>query len=138
MSDLKDFIAKRRPVVVDSLTTKRREHQALTAEIEKLEGELAQLDTAGYALGLVNGLPRPSLGITRRVTPTVTIKEAVMSVLQSYPNGLPALQILEEINKRNSTNYRRTSLSPQLSRLKQEGKLTQQGINWIPVRRTTG
>jgi hypothetical protein len=71
-----------------------------------------------------------NLQIERRTIPEKTIKQAVMEVLKGRVSGMTALEILAEINKRFSVDYPRTSLSPQLSRLKAEGKIKREGNTW--------
>lgn len=59
------------------------------------------------------------LDLPERVSRRPTIKEMVKILLEeAYPNGMTALQILAEIQKRWFSSLERTSLSPQLSRLK--------------------
>jgi hypothetical protein len=65
-----------------------------------------------------------------------TIKEAIIEVLTAKPNGLAALDILKELNLKMDRRYSRTSLSPQLSRLKRDGKVRQSGIVWSLVNNT--
>lgn len=60
----------------------------------------------------------------------MTIKEAVVNVLEDAPSGFSALDILREINTRFGWDYARESLSPQLSRLKQEGHINLTGRTW--------
>lgn len=52
-----------------------------------------------------------------------TTQDMVLEILNDKPKGLSALNILEELNSRWSLGLVRTSLSPQISRLKQKGKL---------------
>jgi hypothetical protein len=59
-----------------------------------------------------------------------TIKEIVIEVLSKKPLGLTALDILSSINELTGMEYERTSLSPQLSRLKRDGRLKKDGIVW--------
>jgi len=61
-----------------------------------------------------------------------TIKEAVLEALAQRPEGMTALEILDEINKRYfDGKIVRTSLSPQLSRLKNDDKkVTLRGNRW--------
>lgn len=133
MADLHDFIATRRLQLIDLLEAKRAENRSLVQEIARLERELSDLDHASRAIGLVNRLP--ALTINRRLPAVPTIKKAVLDVLENYPSGLSALQILAEINERYGTDYPRTSLSPQLSRLKQEEKLSKNGTLWVPAKK---
>jgi hypothetical protein len=60
----------------------------------------------------------------------MTLKQAVVEVLQDNEHGLLALNILREINRRHNAGYVRASLSPQLSRLKQEGNIELTGRVW--------
>jgi hypothetical protein len=61
-----------------------------------------------------------------------TIMQAVIEVLKSKPEGMTALEILAEINERYfDGKILRTSLSPQLSRLKdRDRKITLRGNRW--------
>jgi hypothetical protein len=131
MAKLQDFIAKRAREIEELLEPLRRQAMELEAKIKTHEKELGELRNAAKAIGIVNRLERP-LGITRKTSPPRTIKEAVLDVLQDYPGGLIALDILAKINERFSMNLVRTSLSPQLSRLKQEGKILNHGSTWLP------
>jgi hypothetical protein len=62
-----------------------------------------------------------------------TIMQAVLEVLRQHPNGMTALEILEEINNRHfDGTIVRTSLSPQLSRLKdRDHKIILRGTRWF-------
>src|SRR5262249_19080342 len=61
----------------------------------------------------------------------LTIKEMVVEVLGVLGRGADALEILRLINERFQADLERTSLSPQLSRLKTDGILDRQGMIWI-------
>ena len=67
--------------------------------------------------------------------PRITIKEAILATLDHKPDGLTALEILDELNaKYFNGGLARTSLSPQLSRLKErDRKITLQGDHWIKL-----
>ena len=65
--------------------------------------------------------PRPKDG---------TIKQAVIEILAAEGKGLVALDLLNRLNDRNGSTLVRSSLSPQLSRLKQEGVLQLTGGFW--------
>lgn len=58
----------------------------------------------------------------------------MLEILGDHANGMPALDILAALNRRLGTDYPRTSLSPQLSRLKSEGKVTLDGSLWSLVK----
>lgn len=61
----------------------------------------------------------------------MTIKEMVVTILSEAESALEAETILDEINKRWNKGLIRTSLSPQLSRLKQSGMLSYAGKKWM-------
>ncbi|WP_187147997.1 hypothetical protein [Nitrobacter winogradskyi] len=65
--------------------------------------------------------------------PQITIMEAVVEVLKDRPEGLTALEILAEINTRYfGDRIIRSSLSPQLSRLKdRDHKIGLRGKKWF-------
>ena len=52
-----------------------------------------------------------------------TMKMAILDALADQPAGLTAVHLLPIINDALGTDYVRSSLSPQLSRLKKEGKV---------------
>jgi hypothetical protein len=61
-----------------------------------------------------------------------TIKKMVVSILAESPKeGLDALEILERIRQKYGLEIERTSLSPQLSRLKNEGILANENQRWM-------
>lgn len=130
MSKLNDFIIKRTQELEELLEPLRRQQHDLQAQIKTYERELGDLQNAAKAIGIVNRIEKP-LGVTRRNAPKVTIKEAILEVLQDYPEGLIALDLLPKINDRFSWRIARETLSPQLSRLKQEGKLLYRDGVWI-------
>lgn len=63
-----------------------------------------------------------------------SIKDYVVQVLSDSQKGMVALDILAAINERFEKNYDRTSLSPQLSRLRQDGVLGLRGPIWYLAR----
>lgn len=63
-----------------------------------------------------------------------SIKDYVVQVLSDSQKGMVALDILVAINERFGKNYDRTSLSPQLSRLRQDGVLGLRGPVWYLAR----
>ena len=61
-----------------------------------------------------------------------TIKEMVLRLLtEAYPSGLTALEILEGIQKRWMPGLERTSLSPQLTRLKNDALVVNRVGKWF-------
>ncbi len=63
-----------------------------------------------------------------------TIKEMVVRLLEeAHPSGLTALEILAGIQKRWMPTLERTSLSPQLSRLKNDHLIENRLGKWFPL-----
>lgn len=127
--------------VRDFLRAKRAELQAELGPVElklsALRRELAEVERAEKALGPVGVdeafemiFQRPIHTPANGVLKEGTIKDFVVRVLSDKPDGLVAVDILARINKRFGTKYPRTSLSPQLSRLKNEGVLERHGVVW--------
>lgn len=67
---------------------------------------------------------------TQKAPSKPTIKQMIVVVLDGVESGLNANAILDEINDRWDMKLVRTSLSPQLSRLKQEGHLIYFNNKW--------
>lgn len=145
MATLQEFIHGRvRELANDELRLKH--------ELQKISDERDQLRKAAMAAGVhfepssqpeslttpqprsftdqMNEIESSIRGATRRTLPERTIKDAVLEVLKDMGHGLSALEILTSINTKFETNYPRTSLSPQLSRLKAEGVLDRRGMIW--------
>ena len=138
----------RNSMVVSLREFLRTQKAALRAEIEPLEAQLAQLrreladvEKAEQALGpppveqagrdLLSAWSAASAAATSRgVLREGSIKDFVVRVLSERAEGMSALDILAAINRRFGTDYPRTSLSPQLSRLKNEGILVRDGLVW--------
>ncbi|HEV7325509.1 MAG TPA: hypothetical protein VGN91_10595 [Bosea sp. (in: a-proteobacteria)] len=130
---------------LDRLKTRR---QALEIELGEL---LEQINLAESALAAMRELRRrqmpgggrspAAVDSTRKKLPRVTldylrkhnntIKAQVIGILSSKKDGkAEALQILEELNRINDQKFDRTSLSPQLSRLKQQGIISHESPYW--------
>jgi hypothetical protein len=123
MSPIKDYITERIRKLEDSLSLLRSEVAEREGKIREIERELLDLRNAARAIGVVNGLRKQSLGVTRRKSQQTTIKEAVLAVLADHPEGLIALDLLARINARYGWTLVRPSLSPQLTRLKRDHKV---------------
>ncbi|HUZ32162.1 MAG TPA: hypothetical protein VMV19_08700 [Xanthobacteraceae bacterium] len=122
MKNLKDFLAGRRVQIASEIGPLVDERAKLDTKIERLRTELAEIDRAAQAVGLERRKPEGQLIAEHRHTPPMTIKEAVLLILSEHSEGLTALEILAEINARFALGIVRTSLSPQLSRLKNDDK----------------
>lgn len=131
---LSDFILRRRREIAEAL-------DRLQAEVQALELEFDQIDKAARAAGIEENAVateryREQNGLfvvektRQRIVPERTIKETVVELLKEAGHGMTALQILPQVNKRLGVDYPRTSLSPQLSRLKADGVLVRNGVVW--------
>jgi predicted RNase H-like nuclease (RuvC/YqgF family) len=129
MSGIREFIEKSR----ERLRTERQPLEARRDELRRellsverqLAGstkELEELDRAARALDH-EAYARPAR--------KPTIKEAVLEVLADGAAEMTSTEILERINERFfNRKMTRTSLSPQLSRLKAERKIELHGNSW--------
>jgi hypothetical protein len=109
---LRDFIASRKAEIRD-------QQRALKTELKELLLAEAALDPQSEVTSASTGLP------------PLTIKEMARQVLAGQPNGLNSSGILDAIKKMFDRDLERTSLSPQLSRLKEEGELVLNGDTWF-------
>lgn len=101
---LPEFIARRRKEIAVA-------EEALKEQLRALAAERSKLARAATAI----------TGTKERRHPRGVIKRAVLELLEQNPDGMDALTILVTINYRLGSNFERTSLSPQLSRLKEDG-----------------
>jgi hypothetical protein len=134
MSQTREFITTRIAKLEDSLVPLRQEVAERQAQIDRIEAELLDLKYAAKAIGIANRLRTNSLGVTRKTHTDMTIKEAVLKILEEHPEGLIALDLLGKINERFNWKLVRPSLSPQLSRLKKEAKVISRGSTWLLAR----
>lgn len=64
----------------------------------------------------------------------MSIKEMISRVLdQTYPGGLTAIEVLKQIQRNWRPELERTTLSPQLSRLKHDGVIKNVDSKWFLV-----
>ena len=98
----------------ESLLQKQSELAAWNAELEQIHSALKAVDET-------------------ETKSQLTIKQAVIEVLKDHLEGMTALEILAEINTRYfGGRIIRSSLSPQLSRLKDDdGKIDLRGNKWF-------
>jgi uncharacterized protein (UPF0218 family) len=127
---LRAFLEARRGALLAEIEPLHAEIERLRGRLVALEAELSDVDKARAAIGMVNGLQEGVDKTRRRQRPSVTIKDAVIRVLVENPPGLTALDILEAINSQFGLGVERTSLSPQLSRLKVDERIKRLGKIW--------
>jgi DNA repair exonuclease SbcCD ATPase subunit len=130
MNTTREMLLARRRELLDSLPALAQRFRNLREEILQCESQVQQLQNELSAIDealkkLADPGPRPA----------PTIMEAVLEVLNHKPNGMTALEILDEINAKYFDGaIVRTSLSPQLSRLKdRDGKIELRGNRWYRV-----
>ena len=135
MSTTRDMLLSRRGELDTQLAEMESEFEELRGALIKFQGRLntirKELATIDEALKKLEE-PVATEG-------HITIMQAVMEVLNHKPNGMTALEILDQINAAyfNGTIVR-TSLSPQLSRLKnRDKKIELRGNRWYALPKET-
>lgn len=107
---LRDFIAHREAEI-------RELQKALKAELRDLQLAKGAIESTAAA---------PASG-----GPSTTIKEMAREVLSGQPDGLNSSGILDGIRKQFGREIERTSLSPQLSRMKDDNEVVLDGDVWF-------
>jgi hypothetical protein len=128
MSELSDLLKHQK----EQLQAKAQEFAAITEERRRAYVEaLKQSEATAEELKRVEIVLKKLEEVTAKSTPP-KIMQAVLEVLKLKPEGMTALEILAEINSRYfDGKIMRTSLSPQLSRLKdRDKKITLRGNRW--------
>ena len=121
---LTEFISRRRLEIEE-------EEGPLKEHLRSLMLEKVQLRKAAIAAGIEDKpLAEPDRPRITRKVQTGTIKEAVIAILAEAGEGMTAGDLLVRLNERNNSALIRSSLSPQLSRLKQEGHIFLTGRIW--------
>jgi hypothetical protein len=115
---LQDFIARRLSEIDEACAA--------------LDDERSRLLKAASAAGISLQTTQPLARDRRRNQKAAsgTIKKAVLDVLLRAGRPMQTQEILKEINALLATDYPRSSLSPQLSRLKADGKINHNGEAW--------
>ena len=123
---LKEFIVRRR-AELDAA------EQPVREQLDDIAREREELRRAALAAGIETvsdaGSSRTISRSPRRL-PEKTIKDAVIEALDETGRGMTALGLLARINNKYGVDYPRTSLSPQLTRLKNDGKIERRGNVW--------
>lgn len=135
METLREFITRRLKELDELEAPLRQQLSAITDEREELRrAVLAAGPPPMRPANPTNQQPGEARR-SRRTIPEKTIKDAVIEVLRAKGAGMTALEILAAINLKFGTEYPRTSLSPQLSRLKADGRINREGIVWTLQKR---
>jgi hypothetical protein len=102
--------------------------------MKALKKELEEIRVADAALGPSGEGGQPSFaGKPRSSLATIkegTIKDWVLKALGNAPNGLETDEVSRAVRELGGPDVPRNSMTPQLSRLKKDGLLTQVGRKW--------
>ena len=126
---LEQFVRRRRRELDDEINR-------LQASLDAARAEHARIERVASSIGATeqseDSVEPTSETRAERSAPfgELTIKTMVLNVLSTHPSGLTALAILALLNRRRDKPFARTSLSPQLSRLKTDGKIHREGRTW--------
>jgi hypothetical protein len=129
MSGVKEILEQQRgrleTKVATLAKTAQEQHKSWMASEEALNAATQELERVVLLLAALDK------AIAKSAKPTII--QAVLEVLKRRPDGMTALEILAEINARYfEGKIARTSLSPQLSRLKdRDGKIDLRGERWF-------
>ncbi len=108
------------------MTARRAEIQS---QIKALKEELREIDVA-YAALPQEGQSRPTRERGSAGTGKKTLKEMAIEAIRANPDGLEAVDVIRWINEKYGLTVARESMSPQLSRLGQDGTLMREGLVW--------
>lgn len=123
--NLRDFLSQRSSELDAFEAPLREQLSKIALERDEIAKALRALDDDKNAAPQARARGRKS-GISQ-----ATIKGAILHVLgEDMFGSMKALEILQGVNVFLRTNYPRTSLSPQLSRLKSEGRIVLNGNQW--------
>lgn len=133
MTSLREFLSVRRAELEKTLAALDEQRSPLLAELFEIEAAEKALAPDGLpntdAAEEADKPANPTAKRSREIRPG-SIKDKVMAVLRNRPMGADANEILELIANQFGEAIERTSLSPQLSRLKKEEWLVLDGNVW--------
>jgi hypothetical protein len=114
----------------DILSARKAEIKALQAQLKQ---ELQDIIAAESAMSPISD-KEPTIKLRKGRGSQFTLKDMVINVLRDYRSGADALKILELIKSKYGIDVKRESLSPQLSRLKNDDKLLElRGSDWFLI-----
>lgn len=119
--------------------------QALFDELSETEERVvalkAEIESVKKALDAIGSLPPPPPRRAFNIIVPIarmSIKQLVIKALRDkFPDGATTNQLLEQFVAWGRTDVVKTSLSPQLSRLREEERIDREGLAWILVKRKT-
>jgi len=112
-------------VTQDLLATLNERYKSLKDEMEEVKRLRAAIKTAS------NEQAPPSRKRSRKASDGPTFKDMIKAVLTEKGSGAEALEILDLIKAKFDKVIKRTSISPQLSRLKASGDLILDDKIWM-------
>ncbi|MGB6228655.1 MAG: hypothetical protein WBF53_00830 [Litorimonas sp.] len=115
MVTLREFISNRQAEIQSQMSALRSEQSELKVALAALEGDAAQ------------GGARRQPNLSNRLT----IKDMIVDVLGKRRDGGTSDDIIEWVKEVHGAEVPRSSMSPQLSRLKSEGAITLDNSNKI-------
>jgi hypothetical protein len=117
VSGLREYIEKRRGEIQEAIKPLELRATELRAELNTVDSKLRKLTKE--ARDIERALQ--AIGARQDREATITIKDAILTVLNESPGGMTSNEILEAINDRFFEGaLLRTSMSPQLTRLKND------------------
>ena len=117
---------------IRALVNKRKKE--IFNQIKELRNELREIKAVEQTL--LNQGASDSQSDSRRKGAAITFQDMIVTVLENIPQGADANQILELIDKEFGKKIKRSSVSPQLSRLKANGVLTLKDNIWSLINQT--
>ncbi|MGL3212062.1 hypothetical protein [Bradyrhizobium sp. BR 1433] len=128
MSDARQLLENRTVAIDAELEPLTKEYAELRTKLVEIDMRIRRLQQEREEIGEFLKKTQPS-------QPRITIMEAILATLDHKTNGLTAQEILSELNEKYfGGSLLRTSLSPQLSRLKdRDKKITLRGDRWFKV-----
>jgi hypothetical protein len=112
----------------DILAERKAEIKTLQAQLKR---EMQDILAAEAAFPPFSE-PQVSVALKRGRGSRTTLKDMIVGVLQEHSNGADSYKILELIKEKYNIDVKRESLSPQLSRLKNDDDLLElRGSDWF-------
>jgi hypothetical protein len=118
-TSIRKLLAKRKSEILNNIKLLRR--------------ELSEIRAMEQALTIQSDGPKNSRNPELRSNQSLTFQDMIMLTLKSTPEGATANELLEMIDGRFNKKIMRSSISPQLSRLKQKGKVTLKDGMWAII-----
>ncbi len=128
---IRPFLEQRQAVLV-------REREDAVVRLEVIDSELREISVALTAIGETPGLLKLAAGLGSADTSIngLTLKQLTVRALQdNFPAGASAGQLLDAFKNAYGREVERSSLSPQLSRLKDAGVIELDGRLWRLARK---